>query len=186
LLFAYHDRLLRHIGARLPASLRPLVDAEDILEQTYVMAFRALGQFQPRSERAFYRWLVTVGENQLRDAIKAQRRKKRGGKRQRVQRAPSEQTTTKGELLDRVCGDDRSPSTVAARNEGVRALQVALARLNDDYRQVLRLSYLEAKSLDEVADEMGRSKDAVRGLLYRARQKLRDAMGQSSLWFSGD
>ena len=53
-----------------------------------------------------------------------------------------------------------------------------------NYRDVVRLYHLDGLDLDEVTRQTGRAPDAVRGILYRARKKLRDAMGQSSLWLS--
>ena len=132
LLFDYHDRLLHHIREKLPSSLQTIVGAEDILQQTYVAAFRGLGQFEPRSDRAFYRWLTKIAENQVLDAIKAQGRKKRGGDFRRVGQPKPQQDTSMANLLEELSDGGRSPSTIAARAEGVRALQVAMAGLKGD------------------------------------------------------
>ena len=145
MLFSFHDRLLLHIRKKLPASLKTVVDADDILQQTYVAAFRNFGNFEPRSARAFYRWLATIAENQVLDAIKGQKRKKRGGDFKRLESRPSENYSSMANLLDVLSGGGRSPSMLAARAEGVRALQVAMAGLADDYREVIRLTCIEGK-----------------------------------------
>jgi DNA-directed RNA polymerase specialized sigma24 family protein len=49
---------------------------------------------------------------------------------------------------------------------------------------VLTFVVLQGKDFDEVARQMDRSPDAVRGLLYRAKKELRAQMGRSSLYLS--
>ena len=184
MLFGCHERLLHHIREKLPTSLRSVVDVDDILQLTYVAAFRGVGQFQARTEPAFYRWLATIAENQVLDAIKAKQRKKRGGDFRRIEQPGAGEASSMANLLEEISTGGGSPSAIVAGDEGIKALQVAMAGLADDHRQVIRLSCLEGKSLDVAAEEMGRPRDAIRGLLYRAKKNLRDAMGQSSLWFS--
>ncbi|NIL96696.1 MAG: sigma-70 family RNA polymerase sigma factor, partial [Planctomycetales bacterium] len=86
--------------------------------------------------------------------------------------------------LDEILASFPTPSMHVARKEGVSALQVHLAGLPEDYREVLRLQYQEKLELKEIAARMDRTEDAVHGLIFRAKKKLRTAMGQSSLWLS--
>ena len=66
----------------------------------------------------------------------------------------------------------------------VLAMQTALAGLPEDQREVLRRRYLLGQSFDQIAAATGRTRGAVRGLCYRARQNVRAVMGQSSLYFT--
>jgi RNA polymerase sigma-70 factor (ECF subfamily) len=77
---------------------------------------------------------------------------------------------------------DRSPGSVVAQGEAVQALQVALAALPADQRRAIQLHLLEGKSLDETATALGRTPDAIRGLVHRGKQALQAAMGRASLW----
>jgi RNA polymerase sigma-70 factor (ECF subfamily) len=88
------------------------------------------------------------------------------------------------DLVHILCEDSHTPSRSAAKHEGIEAVQVAMAGLPEDYREAIRLRYLEQKSVEEVAAAMGRSAAAIRGLLDRAKKKMRAAMGRSSLYFS--
>ena len=56
--------------------------------------------------------------------------------------------------------------------------------MSDDYRRAIQLRYVEGRELSEVAELMERTPDAVRSLLYRAQQKLKEGMGRSSAWLS--
>ena len=61
-----------------------------------------------------------------------------------------------------------------AQHEAERALHVAIAGLPDDYRQVIRLRYLEGKSIAETAAAMDRTSNAIRALTDRAKKKLQE------------
>ena len=62
--------------------------------------------------------------------------------------------------------------------------QTAIGNLSPEHREVIQRYYLLDQSLQEIAEAMGRTKEAVRGLCYRARKDLREIMGGSSLFFS--
>lgn len=183
LLFERHDKLARLVARKIPASLQSRLDVEDVL-QAYADAFRDIGKFQPRSDRAFYRWLETIVEHRLLDMVRGLKAKKRGGDRKQIEKKSAAETSTVADLFDVLAVKMPTPSMFAARDEGVQALQVQLAGLPDDYREAVRLHHLEGHDLEEVARMMDRPPDAVRGILYRARKKLRDGMGRSSLWLS--
>jgi DNA-directed RNA polymerase specialized sigma24 family protein len=65
-----------------------------------------------------------------------------------------------------------------------QAVHVRIARLPVDQQQALVHHYLEGRSVDETAAAMLRTAAAVRGLLFRGKQALREACGRSSLWLS--
>ena len=70
-----------------------------------------------------------------------------------------------------------SPSQLASEREAAVRLADALARLPDDYRDVLLLRIFEELPAEEVAQRMNRSAGAVRMLQMRALQALREVMG---------
>jgi RNA polymerase sigma-70 factor (ECF subfamily) len=88
------------------------------------------------------------------------------------------------DLVDLLCDDTSTASAKAAEKEAIQAVQVGIACLPDEQQQAVRLRYLQGQSLAETANSLGRSPAAVRGLLYRAKLRLRDALGRSSRWFS--
>jgi RNA polymerase sigma-70 factor (ECF subfamily) len=184
LLLIHYPGLSRYVAARLPTSAQGIVSPEDILQEAFIQAFRDIGRFQPRSDRSFSAWLRAIAENRLRDTIKALQCKKRGGEFRRVDGLRDEQPSSIADLVEILSAGSSTPSRCLARREGVRAVQVAMAGLPDDYRQAIRLRYLENRSLSHVAQAMHRSPGAIRGLLDRAKQKLRAALGRSSLYLS--
>ena len=184
LLLTYYDRLALHIDSKLPASVRQVVGAEDILQQTFLQVFRDIHNFKPHSDLAFFAWLKTIARNRLLDVVKGLKRKKRGGSRNQVRSPADGQAGSIKDLVEMLSAGGRSPSRSCARHEAIQAVQIGLACLATDQREAIRLRFIEGKSLDEVAAAMGRTKPAVRGLIYRGKEELRISMGRSSLWLS--
>jgi RNA polymerase sigma-70 factor (ECF subfamily) len=181
LLLAHYDDLARRIGTKLPVRLRSTQAVEDILQLTFFQAFRDIGRFQPRPGATFGDWLRRIADNRLYDAIKQHDRKKHGGDLRRIH----EDERTDGSVLslwECIAAGDTSPGSVAAQCEALHALQVALAALPSDQRTAIQLHLLDGKSLDETAAALGRTPEAVRGIVYRGKQALLASMGRASLW----
>lgn len=183
LLLGYYDRLSRRIARKLPASLRGSVTEEDILQEAFIDAFQRIGTFEPRGERAFFRWLITIAEHRLLDVIKGQHTVKRGGGRNQ-QRSPASFGDSVDELIELLAGPQHSPSQSAARHEAVAAVQVGLAGLAEDYRHAIHLRYFEGLTPVEVADRMNRTPHAVHNLCHRGLKELRAVLGRSSQYLT--
>jgi len=181
LLLAHYDHLAGRIASRLPARLQATHAVEDILQVTFSEAFRDIGRFEQRDDASFGNWLACIAEHRLLDAIKQHDGAKRGGDLNRVGDAARDESRILS-LWDWIAADDTSPSSVVARCEALCALNVALATLPHDQREAIRLRLLEGKSLDETAIALGRTPDAIRGLVHRGKQQLQAAMGRASQW----
>lgn len=183
LLVEQHDRIVARLKRNVPKDLRATFDLEDVLQETFADAFRGIGTFEPRSDRAFVNWLTAIAKHRLQDAIRGVRRKKRGGGLGRVDEEVVSKTGSMMGLLQQVAADQSTPSSKVARREALAVMQVHLASLPEKYRQVIELRHLQELSREQIAERIGLTEDAVRGLLERAMTKLRDAMGNSSLYF---
>jgi RNA polymerase sigma-70 factor, ECF subfamily len=181
LLLSHYDMLAERVSARLPARLQSTQAIEDILQVTFSQAFRDIGRFEQRPDASFGNWLARIAENRLFDAIKQRDCAKRGGDRKHLTEAAGDESRA-ASLFDWIAADDTSPSSVIARDEALHALNVALAALPPDQRNALRMRILEGKSLEETAAALGRTPDAVRGLVYRGKEQLHAAMGRASHW----
>jgi RNA polymerase sigma-70 factor (ECF subfamily) len=175
LLLLHYDVLHSHVDARISQHLQGLVRAEDVLQQAFVRAANAISTFENRHDGAFGGWLKTIVDNLVRDAEKRRRRERRdGGLRADSGVSP----------LQHVVGVHSSPSRRAVHGESVRSMKAAMARLPDDQREVLHRRYFLGETLEQIAAATGRSKNGVRGLCFRARKNLRQAMGRTSLYFT--
>jgi RNA polymerase sigma-70 factor (ECF subfamily) len=181
LLLSHYDALARRVESRLPPRVQSTQAVEDILQVTFCQAFRDIGSFEPRGEGSFGSWLSKIAENRLLDAIKQHDVQKRGGQLRRAGDSAADESRIMT-VWDWIAASDTSPSSVVARNEALHALEIALAALPDDQRKAIRLRLLEGQSLEETAKAIGRTPDAVRGLIHRGKENLQAAMGRASHW----
>ena len=157
-----------------------VVDADDVMQVTYLEAFLRIAEFHATGPGAFRAWLRRIAENNLRDAIKGLKCLKRP--QNQVEGSPGAESYVA--LVDMLAGTTTTPSRRAAAHEIKEIVQAALKKLPSDYEKVLRLYELEGRSGQEVAVAMSRSPGAVKMLLARARDRLREVLGAGSRFFS--
>jgi RNA polymerase sigma-70 factor (ECF subfamily) len=180
--------LLEHYGVQVLRKLRinscwqGQLDADDVMQVTYLEAFLRIGQFKPNGPDAFAVWLQRIAENNLRDAIKGLERGKRPNPRDRVV-SPSDDGSYVV-LLEELAAISRTPSRSAAAREVRQIVDDVLRKLPPDYERVLRLCELEGRSGPEAAATMCRSHGAIKMLLARARERLRELLGAGARYFS--
>ena len=73
------DSLRGYVATKIPPPLGNLLSAEDVLQETFVAAFQNIGSFVPNGPDALDRWLITIANRKLIDALKRAHRIKRGG-----------------------------------------------------------------------------------------------------------
>jgi RNA polymerase sigma-70 factor (ECF subfamily) len=183
LLVREHDHLLRRIGVRIPVALCGTISAEDVLQETFIIAFRRVQSFQPVADATFADWLMGIACNVLRDKQRAQQAAKRGGGRLALD-AVGEDDDELINLLELLSGDTRTPSRSAARHEAAQAVRAALDGLAGDCRQALQLRYVEALPVAEIASRIGRTEGATHQLCHRGLAALRTALGASGRFLS--
>jgi len=169
-------------GLKISPKWQGCVDADDVMQVTYLEAFLHVRDFRPGGPGSFPAWLRRIAENNLRDAIRALERDKRPSPQNRAQLPPAEESYVA--LVEQVAGTSTTPSRVAAAGEVKELVEAALRQLPADYEKVLRLYELEGRSGPETAALMGRSHGAVKMLLARARDRLRELLGSGSKFFS--
>jgi RNA polymerase sigma-70 factor (ECF subfamily) len=165
-LFERHLPALRaKARSRLPASLRGRVAESDVIQQAYLAAFLAIGDFEDRGDGSFAAWVRKILEhridNEVRDGITAAKRDAR-----REIRIP---TGTHGAGPAR---DQPSPSEELVADEDAARVRAARQRLSDDHRTVVALVHDEGLTLAAAGARMGRSAEAARKLYSRAVAEL--------------
>lgn len=183
-LLDHYEPLAQYVAAALPAAIRSVIGTDDIIQEVYSQVFRDIGNFRSREDASFLAWLKTIADNRIRDALRAQQAKKRGGDRRRVTAGVNEDSPFVNDLVAEYAATSATPSREVARREAIQAIQVALAGLSEEYRLVVQLRYFEGLSLEETAEAVGKTKGAVRGILDRAKQKIRDSLESASRYLS--
>jgi RNA polymerase sigma-70 factor (ECF subfamily) len=166
-LFDKHRRRLAVlIHYRLSLELRSLVEVDDVLQETWLRAFRDFGQFSYRSPGSFMSWLARIADHVIADAARSQGRQKRHAVE--LLRFRSASNPAGPEPMD-----SKTPSRLLAQEENLRRLLDKLDALPDDYRQAILLMKVEGLSTAEAAERLGKSKEATTLLLHRAIKRFR-------------
>ena len=129
-------------------------DLEDLVQETFVRAFRGLPAW--RQDKPFGHWLKRIAINVGRDFWR---------RRKRIQKIIDPDASEKLETLPDRC--------VSSYPENTERAQLLLAKLGPDDRLLLTLQYLDEMPLNEVAELMGWSHTKTRVRSFRARKKLR-------------
>lgn len=160
----------------LDADLRAKGGASDLVQDTFLEAQRDFAGFRGETEADLLAWLRRLLLNNLANFARSYRRtaKRRIGREIRL---PASSESSAGEA--RIAADGPSPSANMREGEDAAALQAAMARLPDDYRQVLTLRYEEGLTFDQIAEQMGRSPAALRKLWSRAVDRMQTEMESS-------
>jgi RNA polymerase sigma factor (sigma-70 family) len=172
LLTQSRDRLRDRITRRTPAWLSRLVDAEDVVQDTHVEAFRQIRTFEPHDSTSFDRWLAVIAVRRLRACIQHYRALKRGGGLDRISADWRLGDSSLG-LWDTLVGPGRTPSRSAARHEVIATVRVALDALPAHYRKAVWIVHMEGRPARDAADEMGRTERAIHGLCRRGLAQMR-------------
>ncbi len=161
LIARFRPRLDRAVSARLGPELREKLEVGDIVQETILKALRSIESFEWRGEESFLRWLTGIAEYTLRDEVD----------RQRVRRTK--------DLPDELPHDDISPSTAVRREERFDRLEKALAKLPEEYRELIVLARVDGLPIQEIATRLDMTPNAVSQRLWRALRKLRERFGDT-------
>ncbi|MGH2862722.1 MAG: RNA polymerase sigma factor [Solirubrobacteraceae bacterium] len=160
---AFERLVIRHAD-RLHAVIRLLLDndqdAEDVTQEAFLRAWRAIGNFQGESQ--FFTWLCRIGINE------ANRRAAKTRSRGR--------TTSLDEHPVEPADDRPGPARTLVHDDLRRALERAVRNLRPEYRAPLVLRDIEGLSTTQAAEILGVGEAAFKSRLHRARLTIRDAI----------
>jgi len=178
-LLARAASLRRYVEARIPRRFQAVLSPDDVLQDTWIAAF----QNWSSDVEDLGRWLTSLANSKLVDALREARCLKRGGDRTFIGEASKRRTSFEA-LFDRLRTPYRSPSRDASAEEARAALCIALASLPSDVQEVVRLRFIEGQSRKEIARITNRTETAVGGVLFRAMKELRADLGEAVKFFS--
>ncbi|MDG3008424.1 sigma-70 family RNA polymerase sigma factor [Paludisphaera mucosa] len=169
----YRSYLRLLAEAQLGRDGRRGVEPSDVVQQTLLDAHRDRAGF--RGGEAEHRaWLRRLLACNFADALRAQGRAKRDAGR--VQSLEASLGESSARLERWLAVDQSSPSRRAERNESLVRLADALVRVPEDNRRALVMRHCQGASLAEISEALGRTPQAVAGLLKRGLAQLRDEM----------
>jgi RNA polymerase sigma-70 factor (ECF subfamily) len=166
--------LHRLAEGQLEGRIAVRVDASDVVQQTFLEAYRSFPQFAGRDARELVAWLQGILDHKIASAIRDHTLiQKRSLARERSIDDSGEGGPGMKQELD---AGTTSPSQKAIRGEEEAALLEALAELPEDQREAVRLRHLEGWALPDIAHRLGRTTAATAGLIKRGVQTLRRRM----------
>lgn len=149
------------VDRRLSQALKRRLSVADVLQEARLTAFKLRHEFENRGDGSFRKWLIAIVEREALRVIKRHAGASMRSVDQEISRCFRKDTAG-------YPGNDPSPSQVAIGAELSDLAMEAMATLSDDYQEVLHLTCVEQLCLDEAAERMGRSREAVRKLQGRA------------------
>jgi RNA polymerase sigma-70 factor (ECF subfamily) len=175
LLVLYHPRLRARLLRQMDAVMRSKIEPEDILQQVYLDAFRAISQFTYQGKDSFLRWMYAILDRKLIDEHRAMRADRRDVRREVKAAARSGNQTTYVDLMARVmAARTTTPSQLVRKEEALGVLSACVATLPEHYRDVIQMRFLEGRPVSDVAETLGRSIGSVHMICHRALRQLRE------------
>jgi RNA polymerase sigma-70 factor, ECF subfamily len=161
----YQRRLAVLIHFKLSDRARTFAEIDDIVQETFLRAFRDIQHFHYQAPGSFLRWLSAIADQVIIDRVRYQGRERRLGEeipfRSASNPAGPEPVDTK------------TPSRLLAQQEAVERLLARLASLPEDYRNAILMAKIEGLSTAEMAEKLGKSREAVALLVFRAVKRFR-------------
>jgi len=163
LVLKYQRRIERLIGRMV----RDVDLVQDIAQETFIRAYRALAQF--RGEAQFYTWLYRIAVNTAkkalvdlkRDPLVSETALRAGG---------DEEDETSG--VENELTSAETPETVLAAKEIAATVNSAMEALPEELRQAVTLREIEGLSYEEIAEVMNCPIGTVRSRIFRAREAI--------------
>jgi RNA polymerase sigma-70 factor, ECF subfamily len=156
-------RTSRLVFARLYLETGDAHQTEDMLQETYLLAFRSLAKLT--DPKAFRTWLLSTAHNFAIDAARRGLRKKRAQEPQAGQ-----------DSLTDVPGSAPEPGEQASRNEQRGRVLAVLRSLPEEYRLPLTLRYIADADYETICGQLELTNGALRGLLHRGLKLLRERL----------
>ena len=158
LVLRYQHKVVKLV-ARL---LRDPAEAEDVAQEAFVKAYRAIGSF--RGDSAFYTWLYRIAVNTARNTMASRQRRPLDYE---ADLNESEQTAVESRMRD-----TDTPEAAALSDEIHRTVNRAVADLPEDLRTAIILREVEGLSYEEIANAMDCPVGTVRSRIFRAREAI--------------
>ena len=157
----YQRRLFR-VAIRMVGDT---AEAEDVVQETFIKAYRALSQF--RGDSAFFTWLYRIAVNAARNSLESKGRRL---PELHANKSDDDETFDAGLYLN----DIDTPESLLLSKQIAQTVNQAMDALPEDWRMALSLREIDGLSYEEIAELLGCSQGTVRSRLHRARKAMKD------------
>ena len=161
LLVERHSRSVFRLAYRITGNEQ---DAEDVVQETFLRAYRQLENFESRA--SFGTWVYRIAANYSLDLVRAR-------KRFQDQRTGEDDEL---DVLQSTPSADPLPDRMAYSAQVQRKIAAAMRALSDQERTAFVLRHFEGLPIEEIAGTLGIGASATKHSVFRAVQKLRRAL----------
>jgi RNA polymerase sigma-70 factor, ECF subfamily len=155
-----HSRSVFRLAFRMTGNEQ---DAEDVVQESFLRAYRQLGRFESRAN--FGTWLYRITANCAVDLMRSKQ-----ARHDQSRAEPLDETT------DTTTSDRPDPERMAGSAEIQRRVAEALGALSPLERAAFTLRHYEGRSIDEISRTLGLGTSAAKHSVFRAVKKLRAAL----------
>jgi len=160
--------LVRSYQSSLFSFLRSIVrndaDAEDLCQESFIRAYRAIGTYKAKSK--FSTWLFSIAYNRAKTHL-------------------SKKSMTVSDDISRFVSSCNTASD-AENNDLMRIIDEAINQLPEDKRSALHLFYREELSYREIAEVTGVPMNTIKSHIYRGKESLREYLSRAGIGLKED
>jgi RNA polymerase sigma-70 factor, ECF subfamily len=181
LLANHRESMRRMIDLRLDPAIAARVDASDVVQEVLLEASRRLDAYLREPKMPFHLWLRHIAKDHIVDAHRRHHlAHKRGVDREQAMVPAALAGTSSIDLAAQFCDPELTPASAAMQQELERRLHAAIAKLDEDDREIILLRHFEQLSNQEVAALHGLSEAAASMRQLRALRRLRELLQPES------
>jgi RNA polymerase sigma-70 factor, ECF subfamily len=158
-----HSRSLFRLAFRMTGNQQ---DAEDVVQESFLRAYRQLGNFDERA--SFGTWMYRIAANCSLDMVRARKRRN-----DRVAQTDGDQME---DPMAQLASDDPSPERITLSGEVRERVAEAMEELSPTERTAFVLRHFEGMRMEEVSRVLDCQPGAAKHSVFRAVQKLRRAL----------
>jgi RNA polymerase sigma-70 factor, ECF subfamily len=162
LLVEQHSRVIFRLAFRMTGNEQ---DAEDVVQETFLRAYRRLSDYEARA--SFSTWLYRIASNYALDLIRM--RKRHEDKRERG-------SSEDHDVLQSIPEASPGPDRIVYGGQVKDRVNAALDELSAQERTAFVLRHFEGLSIEEIGQALGTGTNATKHSIFRAVQKLRRSL----------
>ena len=158
-----HSRAVFRLAQRMTGSPQ---DAEDVVQETFLKAYKQLGRFESRAN--FGTWVHRIAVNCSIDLIRSRANRETGHETEDLEQF--------GATVERTDAMSTSPERLMLSSEVQDRVQAAMASLSRMERAAFTLRHFEGQSIEEISHALGLKTNAAKHSVFRAVRKMRVAL----------
>ena len=161
------EKYQRKLGRLLSRFIRDPSEVEDVTQEAFIKAYRALPAF--RGDSAFYTWLYRIGINTAKNYLMAMGRRAPTSTEVEAEEAEGFE---EGEQLR----DINTPESVLLSNEIAETVNRTIEALPEELRKAIQMREIEGMSYEDIAQAMDCPIGTVRSRIFRAREAIAEQL----------